>query len=213
MQYPNAKCTSLLTLYWTAGGLNVVGDFLIFLWPATQLAKVQIALKERVTLIIMFSLGLIVCGASVLRLWYAPIFARSYDILWHGAEFYIIGGVETSIGIICGCLPACRPLMTMILPSLLESFRNWSTGTEKSKKGTQVDGQSFPFETLSDGIVQSKEFSVSYETQDAGDSEAARRGRAASKRSRADLDNISEGSEEWICEPHAEAVQETQSAV
>ncbi|KAK3201208.1 hypothetical protein GRF29_185g88916 [Pseudopithomyces chartarum] len=98
-QYPTAKCLSVLTLFWTAGTLNLISDFLIFLWPATQLAKVQVALKERVTLIVMFSLGLVICGAGVLRLWYTPVFAGTYDVLWHGADFYVIVSVETSVGI------------------------------------------------------------------------------------------------------------------
>ncbi|KAJ4287810.1 hypothetical protein N0V90_012514 [Kalmusia sp. IMI 367209] len=117
--------------------LNVASDFLIYLWPAKDLAKIQISVKQRVTLIAMFSLGIVI-----------------------------------------------------------------STTYYKSKKASKVDGQSFPFQTLSGGIVKSEGFSVTYETS-AGVTdlqemrgEIIRTGVRSSKRT--DPDNISSGSEEWI---------------
>lgn len=149
----------------------------------------------------MFSLGLVICGAGVLRLWYTPVFAGTYDVLWHGADFYVIVSVETSVGIVCGCLPACRPLVTKILPGMLASIRGWSSGSERSRKGVEVDGQAFAFEELGEGIVRSKTFRVEYEGRGVEGGSGSGREGAGSGMARADPDNVSEGSEEWICDP------------
>jgi hypothetical protein len=54
---------------------------LIFLWPAKDLASVQISLRQRITLITMFSLGVIICIAGVFRVWYVSIYIKSWDYL------------------------------------------------------------------------------------------------------------------------------------
>ena len=81
IQYPNAKCMSIITLFFSTGFINVTSDFLIFLWPAKDLANLQISFKQRVTLIAMFTLGVTICIAGICRLWYTTIFGRSYDVL------------------------------------------------------------------------------------------------------------------------------------
>lgn len=80
-QYPEAKCMDTTILFYTTGFMNVASDFLIFLWPVKDLAKIQISVKQRVTLITMFSLGIVICIAGVCRLWYTSVYVKSYDIL------------------------------------------------------------------------------------------------------------------------------------
>ncbi|KAF2472809.1 uncharacterized protein BDR25DRAFT_200116, partial [Lindgomyces ingoldianus] len=117
-QYPDRKCMNVALLYYITGGLNILSDFLIFLWPAKDLAKIQISTRQKVTLIAMFSLGIIICIAGVCRIWYTSVYLASYDTLWNGSTLYAIIAIETSIGIVCGCLPACKPLMSKMLPQI-----------------------------------------------------------------------------------------------
>ncbi|KAF1965814.1 hypothetical protein BU23DRAFT_397271, partial [Bimuria novae-zelandiae CBS 107.79] len=112
--YPNAECMSFTTVFFPTGFFNVASDFLIFLWPAKDLAKVQIPVKQRIILIATFSLGIVVCAAGISRMWYTSVFVKSYDTLWNGATLYVILSIENAVGIICGCLPACRPLLRLL---------------------------------------------------------------------------------------------------
>ncbi|KAF2659582.1 hypothetical protein K491DRAFT_565244, partial [Lophiostoma macrostomum CBS 122681] len=119
--YPDRKCIHIAPLYFITGGFNVLSDFLIFLFPVQDLARIRISLKQRVTLICMFTLGVLICVAGICRIWYTAVFINSYDSLWNGATLYAIVAIETSIGIMCGCLPACRPLLVKIAPHIFTS--------------------------------------------------------------------------------------------
>jgi hypothetical protein len=165
---------------------------LIFLWPAKDLASVQISVRQRVTLITMFCLGVIICIAGVCRVWYISIYISSWDFLCtyhpflydaptrvlpsssarihtnyptsptntasvgHGTVLFVIICIETSIGIICGCLPGCKPLFAQLFPSI---FAKSSTSNSQSKKppSKNVDGRPFPFQ-----IVKEEGFEVRY---------------------------------------------------
>jgi hypothetical protein len=113
-------------------------------------------------LISMFSLGIIICGVGVIRIYYTSVFIGSYDVLWHGATLYVIVAVETSTGIVCGSLPACKPLMSKIAPRIFDSTHS-STYKSTHKKASKVGGQPFPFESLSGGIVKEEGYSVEYD--------------------------------------------------
>ena len=52
-----AKCLDIKAIYYFHSGQNTLSDFIIFLWPAKDLLSVQISLRQRVTLISMFCLG------------------------------------------------------------------------------------------------------------------------------------------------------------
>ncbi|KAF2265896.1 hypothetical protein CC78DRAFT_542861 [Lojkania enalia] len=78
-QYPNRECLGIAPIYYSTGCLNILSDFLIFLWPAKGIWKFRIPYKQRVTLIAMFTLGVVVCIAGICCLWYTSIYANSYD--------------------------------------------------------------------------------------------------------------------------------------
>jgi hypothetical protein len=164
----------------------------IFLWPAKDLAQVRISLKQRVTLIAMFSLGVIICVAGICRIWYTHVYINSYDALYEGATLYIIVAIETSIGIICGCLPACKPLMSKMLPHVFTSTH----GSSHKKTSTKIPGQPFPFQSLNRGITKEEAFDVQY-TQ-AIDDGGERGGSIIESRTEVDGDAVSAGSCEWI---------------
>jgi hypothetical protein len=106
----------------------------------------------------MFSLGVLICIAGVCRIWYTSVFINSYDLLYEGAALYAIVAIETSIGIICGCLPACKPLMSKMLPGRFSSTHDIT----RKKTGTKISGQPFPFQSLNGGITKEEQYSVQY---------------------------------------------------
>ncbi|KAF3048550.1 hypothetical protein E8E11_009603 [Didymella keratinophila] len=83
-----AKCLNIKAIYYFHSGQNTFSEFLIFLWPAKDLLNVKVSLRQRVTLTCMFSLGVIVCGAGVARLYYTHMYLESYDVFWQGVALY-----------------------------------------------------------------------------------------------------------------------------
>lgn len=113
---------------------------------------------------------------------------------------YAIMSIETSVGIICGCIPACRPLLSRMLPFLF--IPNQSTNPTPRSKSTKISGKSFPFQSLSDGVARSDHGSMlrKNSAQAPGDDVelAVMAYLDAERRKRGDLDDVSSESEEWM---------------
>ncbi|OAL02110.1 hypothetical protein IQ06DRAFT_346705 [Phaeosphaeriaceae sp. SRC1lsM3a] len=116
-----AKCLNIKAIYYFHSAQNTFSDFVIFLWPAKDLLNVQVSLRQRITLTCMFSLGVIVCIAGCVRLYFTHLYLVSYDVFWHGASTFIIMSVESGVGVACGCLPGCKPLMNRLFPRVFAS--------------------------------------------------------------------------------------------
>ncbi|KAF2086338.1 hypothetical protein K490DRAFT_15581, partial [Saccharata proteae CBS 121410] len=115
---PKRKCYNETASLIAAAAINTLTDLAVFLWPARFLATLQMPLGERINLIISFSLGLIVCVAGICRIWYLTVYFNTPDLLYTGAILLAISAIEFNVGIICGCIPSCRPLFKRVLPSI-----------------------------------------------------------------------------------------------
>jgi hypothetical protein len=73
---------------------------LIFLWPAKDLASVQISVRQRITLISMFCLGIIICIAGLFRVWYCSVYLNSWDFLCT----YYLANCEAPARVLCSNL-------------------------------------------------------------------------------------------------------------
>ncbi|PVH93865.1 hypothetical protein DM02DRAFT_540645 [Periconia macrospinosa] len=178
-EYPHVHCLSITVIYWSTGVPNIISDLLIFLWPAKDLANLKLPLKERVILISMFCLGIIICIAGICRLWYTVIYVESFDIFYEVAAIYAIITIETSLGIICGSIPACKPLLSRLFPRFfapsasspqIHCYQDFNQPSPsilsrfKRKRKKSEDDDLFPITSLSGGeIVRQQSFSVEYE--------------------------------------------------
>jgi hypothetical protein len=70
-----------------------------------------------------------VCGISALRL---DLLVKSShaaaDVTWEMAVTAYLSTIETSLGIICACVPTLRPLVKKISPALVESSNKAASG-------------------------------------------------------------------------------------
>ena len=116
------------------GAINTITDFLVYLWPARYLWRIRLPLKQRVGLVFVFTCGLIVCVAGVLRLIYLNQYFTRTDLFWDAALTTSVGIVEVNIGIVCGCLPCWKPLLVKFLPSIFSSQGRTSQKTHSGPK-------------------------------------------------------------------------------
>ncbi|EOD46609.1 integral membrane protein [Neofusicoccum parvum] len=117
----HAQCLHIKALLILTGVLNSVTDFLVFLWPVKTLWQIQLPLLHRVSLVIAFGIGCLVCIAGVLRAWYMEVYFNSADPYWKCAILWVIVSVEGNFGIVCGCLPTLKPLAKKMFPLLFGS--------------------------------------------------------------------------------------------
>ncbi|KAF1946141.1 hypothetical protein EJ02DRAFT_337019 [Clathrospora elynae] len=115
------KCINMRVTLVVIAALNSFSDFLVYLWPAKPLWSLRLPMTQRFGLIFVFSVGLLVCIAGVLRIYYIEVFFQSYDTLWNGVPVWIAMVLELNIGVVCGCLSGVKPVMGVIFPTLFAS--------------------------------------------------------------------------------------------
>lgn len=92
--------------------LNVVTDFIIYALPIPTLFRLSLPMSQRIGLIILFGFGgVIVVAGSFRAYWIHYTLFRTYDVTWEGFNIWVWTAVETNVGVICGCIPALKPLL------------------------------------------------------------------------------------------------------
>lgn len=125
----NYECIQERAFNYASQALNSTSDFLIFLWPIRTLWTVRVPLKQRLGLVFIFSVGAVVFVAGVFRIYYLYRYFHSPDIYWEGAIIFVLACIETNVGIICGCLPGIKPLLSRLFPKTFGSSIDPTSGS------------------------------------------------------------------------------------
>ncbi|KAI4708374.1 hypothetical protein J4E89_006998 [Alternaria sp. Ai002NY15] len=92
--------------------LNVVTDFMIYALPIPTLFGLSLPTTQRIGLVILFSVGGVIVVASSFRAyWVHYTLFETYDATWEGYQIWVWTAIETNVGVICGCIPALKPLL------------------------------------------------------------------------------------------------------
>ncbi|KAK6521783.1 hypothetical protein TWF506_001987 [Arthrobotrys conoides] len=116
---PKAKCVNESAANIANAVINSFCDLYVFSLPIKDMLGLRLPLRQRISLVVLFSLGGVVCIAGWLRVWQlTSVLKRTYDNTWYGPTMYILTAVECDVAILCGCLPALKPLMAKVIPGL-----------------------------------------------------------------------------------------------
>ncbi|KAJ4367472.1 hypothetical protein N0V83_007055 [Neocucurbitaria cava] len=120
--------------------LNVVTDFMIYALPIPTLFSLSLPWSQRIGLVILFSVGgVIVVAGSFRAYWIHYTLFETYDATWEGYQIWVWTAVETNVGVICGCIPALKPLL---FPSRARhqgsKYANGSQNSRRKEKITPV---------------------------------------------------------------------------
>lgn len=92
--------------------VNVVTDFMIYTLPIPTLFRLSLPVSQRIGLIFLFGFGgVIVVAGSFRAYWVHYVLFETYDVTWEGFQLWVWTAVETNVGVICGCIPALKPLL------------------------------------------------------------------------------------------------------
>ncbi|KAF2498106.1 hypothetical protein BU16DRAFT_445842, partial [Lophium mytilinum] len=122
------KCIDFKAALLSFAALNSLSDFLVFLWPARSLWSIQLPVKQRLGLILVFAVGIIVCVAGICRMWYFLVYLNSKDPYWEASILWCLSSTEVDLGIICACLPGTKPLFSRFFPRFLRSSQRSASG-------------------------------------------------------------------------------------
>ncbi|KAF1994090.1 hypothetical protein P154DRAFT_586904 [Amniculicola lignicola CBS 123094] len=164
---PGAKqhCINLRVTLIIIAAFNSLSDFLVYLWPAKPLWSLQLPLKQRIGLVVIFAVGSTVCVAGICRIYYLEVYFESYDLLWVAAYIYAIMAVEMNLGIICGCLSGVKPVLAVLFPRFFASSQHSTLNTNGRTlatygRSTHGHPESFAFQQLSNSKAKDQKFEV-----------------------------------------------------
>jgi hypothetical protein len=120
--------------------LNVVTDFMIYTLPIPTLFTLRLPWNQRIGLMVLFSVGgIIVVAGSFRAYWIHYTLFETYDATWEGYNIWIWTAIETNVGVICGCIPALKPLLFRTRAKKQGSkYANGSNHSRRREKGTPV---------------------------------------------------------------------------
>jgi len=174
-------CVSSDAIAWANAAINIALDFWILAIPLYQLHGLQLHWKKKVSVGLMFSVGLFVTIVSILRLQSLVNFTKTMNRTWEFYHVCLWSTIEICVGIICACLPTVRLLLVRIFPVLGGTTRSRPTYGQRygdvlrsGVSGTgvsaaQVTTGDRPESSISDGqpvIISKKTWTVQYSDND-----------------------------------------------
>ncbi|KAK8005869.1 hypothetical protein PG991_012166 [Apiospora marii] len=93
--------------------ITVLIDLAVYILPLPTLYRLSLPLHQRIGLMVLFGLGAVVVAAGCMRTyWVHHVELETYDVTWEGYELWIWAAVEANLGVICGCAPILRSLVS-----------------------------------------------------------------------------------------------------
>ncbi|KAL8408130.1 hypothetical protein RB594_006798 [Gaeumannomyces avenae] len=115
----SGHCINLVVFGRATAAINILTDFAVCLAPTSSFWRIQISVCQRIGLIILFLLGLCSCVFSICRLvmlW--QIERNLMDWAYDSGNIIDASVAELFTAIICVSIPALRPLVDKLSPSL-----------------------------------------------------------------------------------------------
>ncbi|KAK0739922.1 major facilitator superfamily domain-containing protein [Apiosordaria backusii] len=129
------RCIPLLTEFICSAPVNVTTDLAILALPIPVLTSMRLPPRQKIILILTFSLGIFVTIVDVVRIYYLQkaidvtalssssnrnaMFGQSPSFSWNASLSLMWSAVEVNVGITCACVPTLKPLIVRILPAML----------------------------------------------------------------------------------------------
>ncbi|KAI3338649.1 hypothetical protein F4824DRAFT_509067 [Ustulina deusta] len=130
--------------YVTAGAIGVISDIYIFLLPFLILLKLQVSLKKKIGLSIVFLVAIIGIISSIFVFYFRIILwkNKTIDPYWNVAAAYVTVIVEMNVAVIVSCTPAVAASWKLLLRDsrVLSSLRSVFRSSRNLVRVTSREG-------------------------------------------------------------------------
>ncbi|KAH7074726.1 hypothetical protein BKA63DRAFT_320077 [Paraphoma chrysanthemicola] len=107
----NLPLNTNVSLFFSA--IEILSDFSLSILPAILLWNVQMKTKVKASVVVMLALGSVASCATIVRLKYLTLYSDPGEFAYGTGKIGFWSITEEGIGIIAGCLPALRPLLSL----------------------------------------------------------------------------------------------------
>ncbi|KAK2059663.1 hypothetical protein LY76DRAFT_592122 [Colletotrichum caudatum] len=111
-RYIDGTCLDIQAIGYAGAALTITYDCILIVLPIPQLWRLNMSMRKRLVLILVLGLGSVACIASMVRLKFLVTFSNTYDATWDNVEIFEWSTLEINLAMICGSLPALRPLFS-----------------------------------------------------------------------------------------------------
>ncbi|KAF2751119.1 hypothetical protein M011DRAFT_473633 [Sporormia fimetaria CBS 119925] len=105
-------CINTTAFFYFTSSFNILTDIWILVLPIPTLLRIQRPTREKLGLLIVFSLGAFSCIASIVRLHAIRIYTLSKDPFYDSVPINLWSMIEVNIGIWCASIPALKALVS-----------------------------------------------------------------------------------------------------
>ncbi|KAH7268578.1 hypothetical protein B0J15DRAFT_592104 [Fusarium solani] len=121
--------TCVVNLTISQAVLNIVSDVIVIVLPIPLIHRLNMRLKQRVTVGLLLALGSAVVIVSCIRFGYVQKMQKNPDVTWTQASASLWSCIEMNTGIICNCLAHLKPFVRRHIPWLAK----FVSGTSQQK--------------------------------------------------------------------------------
>ncbi|CZT04745.1 uncharacterized protein RAG0_11097 [Rhynchosporium agropyri] len=95
---------------------SIVEDLAILILPIPCLSKLNVGRGKKISLISMFSVGVIACAISIIRVKPVLDYHDTLDQSWDTIQLLAWSEAELTVATICVCLPSLKPILNYHIP-------------------------------------------------------------------------------------------------
>ncbi|KAM3416072.1 hypothetical protein BST61_g9557 [Cercospora zeina] len=122
-EYP-CKCNNINAQGWCSAAINVMIDFVTIGVPLPQLWAMNMNWRKKSWVMLMFCVGFVVTGFSIIRLQVLIKFGKAKNFTWEYMPLAYWTAMELHLAVVCACMPAIRNLLRRYNPRLMGASTN-----------------------------------------------------------------------------------------
>jgi hypothetical protein len=135
--YGPHQCIDVTKAAYVTAGFYTLQDFLILVLPIPILSRLNVSLRSKVEVFVMFGIGAFVFITACVRLQYIVLFSRSHNPTWDYMDIMIWSGLEVCVSMIVTSLPAVRLLFNRLALRLRAFMRTMCSSSQAQNQGTE----------------------------------------------------------------------------
>jgi hypothetical protein len=117
MKRPFSRCVNQDAMYHANAALNISTDLLVAALPVRAIWRLQIAMRQKIALLFILTLGWFVVVVSIIRLYILiQVANHPMDTTWYGGPTAYWSVIEVNLAIVCASTPCLKPLIVQIIP-------------------------------------------------------------------------------------------------
>ncbi|PGG99037.1 hypothetical protein GX51_06453 [Blastomyces parvus] len=134
------KCINMTAFWYANAVFNISTDFIIVGLPVPVIAKLQLPTRTKIALCGVFTVGVVVCVTSILRITTLDVATSHLDTPWTNIGSSMWTVIESNLGIICACLPPLWRPLSVAFPRVFGRFNRATSAKQSSYNRTHGSG-------------------------------------------------------------------------